>query len=130
MKEQTFSSAHEPSKLSLARLLLHAEGAAALATALFLTWQFNGNWLMFVLLLLAPDLSMLGYLKSMRLGTITYNLAHTYIGPLLLLAVAPHISSKINFLLVPLVAEEPGRDGNGVLAGEAGGAVAGRLLDS
>jgi hypothetical protein len=88
MKEQTFSSAHEPSKLSLARLLLHAEGAAALATALFLTWQFNGNWLMFVLLLLAPDLSMLGYLKSMRLGTITYNLAHTYIGPLLLLAVA------------------------------------------
>jgi hypothetical protein len=88
MKEETLSPSHQLAGISLARLLLHAEGAAVLATALFLYWQFNGNWLMFVLLLLAPDLSMLGYLKSMQLGSITYNLVHTYIGPLLLLAVA------------------------------------------
>jgi hypothetical protein len=88
MKQQTLSPSHQLSKISLARLLLHAEGATVLATALFLYWYFNGSWLLFVLLLLAPDLSMLGYLKSVRLGSVTYNLAHTYSGPLLLLAAA------------------------------------------
>jgi hypothetical protein len=88
MKQQTLSPSHQLSEISLARLLLHAEGATVLATALFLYWYFNGSWLLFVLLLLVPDLSMLGYLKSVRLGSVTYNLVHTYSGPLLLLAAA------------------------------------------
>lgn len=65
-----------------------AEGTAVLSIALFLYWYFNGSWLMFVLLLLAPDLCMLGYFKSVWLGSVTYNLVHTYIGPLWLLVVA------------------------------------------
>jgi hypothetical protein len=88
MKQQTLSPSHQLSEISMARLLLHIEGATVLATALFLYWYFNGSWLLFVLLLLAPDLSMLGYLKSVRLGSVTYNLVHTYSGPLLLLAAA------------------------------------------
>jgi hypothetical protein len=88
MKQQAPSPSHQLSEISLARLLLHAEGAAVLSIALFLYWYFNGSWLMFVLLLLAPDLAMLGYLKSVRLGSVTYNLVHTYSGPLLLLAAA------------------------------------------
>ncbi len=48
----------------------------------------GGSWLMFALLLLAPDLSMLGYLAGPRFGAFSYNLAHTLIVPLALGAVA------------------------------------------
>ena len=50
-----------------------------LLTALFLYNQTSGNWLLFALLLFTPDISMVGYLKNKKLGTITYNLGHNYI---------------------------------------------------
>ena len=43
-------------------------------------------WLL-VPLLLAPDLSMIGYLGGARLGAITYNLAHNLLLPIVTLAV-------------------------------------------
>ena len=46
------------------------------------------GWWWYVGLFLAPDLSMLGYLGGMRAGALAYNLAHTTVGGLLLLAVA------------------------------------------
>jgi Domain of unknown function (DUF4260) len=42
------------------------------------------NWILFVVLLLAPDLAMIGYLRGTRIGAITYNLAHLKILPLAL----------------------------------------------
>jgi hypothetical protein len=33
---------------------------------------------MFILLLLAPDISMIGYLKDKKFGSFTYNLVHNY----------------------------------------------------
>lgn len=51
------------------------------------------SWWVFGILFLAPDLAMLGYLRSTATGTLTYNLAHTYVAPALLallgLAVGP-----------------------------------------
>lgn len=38
------------------------------------------------MLFLAPDLGALGYLAGRRAGALTYNLTHTEIGPLLLVA--------------------------------------------
>ena len=43
----------------------------------------NGGWLHLVLLFLLPDLSMIGYVPSPRIGALSYNLIHTYIGPLI-----------------------------------------------
>jgi len=40
--------------------------------------------MLFALLFLAPDLSMIGYAINAKAGSITYNAIHTYIGPLLL----------------------------------------------
>lgn len=68
------------------RILLHIEGATALAAALFLYARNDGNWLLFVLLVLAPDLSMLGYLAGTGVGATTYNLVHAYTLPALLAA--------------------------------------------
>ncbi|MBA2680054.1 MAG: DUF4260 domain-containing protein [Ktedonobacteraceae bacterium] len=67
--------------------LLRAEGAVLLAAAVWLYAIYSGNWLLFALLLLAPDLSALGYLRDSHLGATTYNIAHTLILPALLIAV-------------------------------------------
>nr|WP_237684290.1 DUF4260 domain-containing protein [Pseudaminobacter soli] len=60
---------------------------ALLAAGLVLTYAAtDGSWLLFALLVLAPDLSMLGYLAGPRIGALAYNLFHSLIGPLVLLA--------------------------------------------
>lgn len=67
-------------------LLQRLEGAIVLAGALWLYAIYSGNWLLFALLLLAPDLSALGYLVGSRLGATTYNIGHTLLLPTLLIA--------------------------------------------
>lgn len=52
--------------------------------ALVLYFQAGGSWWLLLVLSLAPDLSALGYLAGPRVGSLTYNLAHTYVGPVAL----------------------------------------------
>ena len=58
--------------------ILRAEGAAALVAALVGWAQLDAGWLLFAALILLPDLSMLGYLRNPRLGSLTYNLVHNW----------------------------------------------------
>lgn len=69
-------------------LLLQLEGAVVLLLALFGFWMTQGNWWLFALLILAPDLSMLGYLGGPRLGSAVYNTIHIYFFPAVLLAIS------------------------------------------
>lgn len=64
--------------LSQPGLLLRLEGATILALSLLLYGQSNGSWLLFALLILAPDLSMLGYLAGNSMGATVYNIFHSY----------------------------------------------------
>ena len=64
-------------RLSGPAALLHVEGLALAIAAILLYARADGSWLLFVLLVLAPDLSALGYLAGPRIGSITYNTAHT-----------------------------------------------------
>jgi Domain of unknown function (DUF4260) len=64
--------------------LLHLEGVAVFAVSVC-AYQWNhGSWLQFALLFLVPDISMVGYIASARVGAITYNAIHTYVGALAL----------------------------------------------
>lgn len=63
------------------RPLLQLEGAAVLIVSLLFYHWSQGSWLQFALLFLLPDLSMLGYAANIRVGAITYNAVHTYVGP-------------------------------------------------
>ncbi len=65
-------------------VMLRAEGAALLLVSVALYGVNGGGWLLFVLLLLAPDLSMLGYLAGVRTGSAVYNVFHAYPLPALL----------------------------------------------
>lgn len=68
----------------LPRRLLHLEGFAVAAGSLVLYVDAGYSWLFLVVLILAPDLSMLGYLGGSRLGTLSYDVVHTYAGPVVL----------------------------------------------
>ena len=61
--------------------LLRVEGGVLLVTSALFYWVNGGSWVLFALLILAPDLSMLGYLFGTKVGAATYNLAHTYALP-------------------------------------------------
>ncbi|MFT4413685.1 DUF4260 domain-containing protein [Fredinandcohnia humi] len=64
------------------KALLHIEGLAVLLVSLYFYSIHDFSWILFILLLLAPDLSMLGYVINIRTGTLVYNLFHTYVVPI------------------------------------------------
>lgn len=69
-------------------LLLRLEAAAVFVVSVAVYGSEHGGWLRLVLLFLLPDLSMIGYVRGPRIGALTYNVIHTYIGPLILGAYA------------------------------------------
>jgi hypothetical protein len=71
---------------SLPRFLLHLEGALLFLAAVVAYAHLRANAWLFIGLLLVPDVSMLGYLRDARLGSLIYNLAHHYAPPLVLFA--------------------------------------------
>lgn len=70
-----------PSSADLPTRILRVEGAVILGLAAFLYTRGDRGWLLFLLLLLAPDLSMVGYAAGPRTGAWTYNALHTTVGP-------------------------------------------------
>jgi hypothetical protein len=68
----------------LPRTLLRLEGLAVGAGATVVYFDAGHPWWLFVVLILAPDLSALGYLTGESTGAVTYNLAHTYVWPVAL----------------------------------------------
>ena len=67
--------------------LQRLEGGVLLVLALLTYGKLAGPWLLFLLLILAPDLFMLGYLRGPKLGAAVYNLGHTWLLPGVLTAV-------------------------------------------
>jgi hypothetical protein len=58
---------------------------AAVAVAAVVLYAFTGvSWWLFLVLILAPDLSMLGYLAGPRVGALSYNAFHVLVFPVLL----------------------------------------------
>ena len=66
------------------RLLLRLEGLGLAAVSVALYAWADASWWLFSILILAPDLSMLGYLAGPRIGAAVYNAVHTLIGPMVL----------------------------------------------
>lgn len=92
------------------RLLLHFEAAAVVVAALFAYHWNHFSWLMFALLFLTPDISMLGYFANPRVGAITYNAVHTYVGPLVLGGYALFTGKHLPLLLALIWAAHIGFD--------------------
>ena len=86
MEANTYVGQDETREPPVARFLrpaalLRVEGVALLVLSVLLYRVNGGGWLIFGVLLLAPDLSMLGYLAGPRVGAAIYNALHTYAMP-------------------------------------------------
>jgi hypothetical protein len=80
----------------LVTTLLRLEGAAALLAGIALYRQTGADWIWFVVLLVLPDLSILGYARGPAIGAVIYNVVHTW-------ALAGALLGVGFFLNVPLV---------------------------
>lgn len=64
-------------------ILLRLESMLVFIAALTLYFSQGGTHLGLLLIIL-PDISIIGYLKNPRVGAAIYNLAHTYVSPFIL----------------------------------------------
>ena len=67
--------------------LLRLEGLCVLTIALIVYAKLGFGWNTFALYFLVPDISLIGYLAGSRIGALSYNLAHSYVGSIVLLGV-------------------------------------------
>jgi hypothetical protein len=84
------------------RTWLRAEGLAVLVFSIVLYWNLGARWWLFAALLLVPDVSMLGYVASPRIGRISYNIVHSYVLPLsvAIAAIAMHSVRVLPFVCI------------------------------
>lgn len=61
------------------KILLHIEGLAVLLLSLYLYESNDFSWILLIVLLFVPDVSMVGYMINQKIGALIYNLFHTYI---------------------------------------------------
>jgi hypothetical protein len=74
---------------------LRLEGLLMFLGAVALYPALGGNWVLLVVLILAPDLSMLGYLINVRVGAALYNFVHTFLLPGALFALGYALSAPL-----------------------------------
>jgi hypothetical protein len=67
------------------RVLLRLEGLTLFVgmTLLYAVW--GGSWLLYVILFLVPDISIIAYLSGPRFGAMIYNAMHSYMAPMVLM---------------------------------------------
>ena len=81
----------------MVRRLLNLEGAAVLGAIVYIYFfRLDGGWILFVALLLAPDIGLAAYAtRNNHLGSILYNALHTYIFPVLVIAPGLAVGSEL-----------------------------------
>jgi hypothetical protein len=83
-------------------VLLRLEGFVLCAVSVALYFHFRGEMWRFLLLLLAPDLTMAGYALNVRVGAAVYNAGHTLTVPVALggAAILMNLPEAIPFILI------------------------------
>jgi hypothetical protein len=92
------------------RTVLRIEGLAALAAGLAVYLSLGGPLWLLAVLALAPDLSMVGYLAGPRIGSLSYNLVHTYTLPLALAGAGVWAGTELAVLVAAVWAGHIGAD--------------------
>lgn len=64
--------------------ILRLEGTAVFGLSLFANYVNGWSWILFAVLLLAPDIGMIGYAWNRNAGARIYNAFHTYLAPVAL----------------------------------------------
>jgi Domain of unknown function (DUF4260) len=78
------------------RAFLRFDGLVLLVATVIIFATVHEPWWLYPALVLAPDLSMVGYLASSRTGAALYNLGHSYGAPGVLLLIGWRSSSPLS----------------------------------
>ena len=92
------------------KTILHLEGLAVLLVSLYVYDVFGFSWLWFIVGILLPDASMIGYLKGKKLGAIIYNLVHNYLLALGLVALGFLTTNDTSFAVGLILTAHVGMD--------------------
>jgi len=92
------------------RQLLRLQGAAVFAVATAAFFALDGAWWLLLVLALAPDLGMVGYLANARVGAWTYNATHVYAAPLALGVAGATVDSRLAALVAVVWTAHIGAD--------------------
>lgn len=69
------------------KILLRLEGLGVFVLSLLAYAQWGSDWSTLAWFFLAPDLAMLAYVLGPKAGAAAYNLSHTSLGPVAMLAI-------------------------------------------
>ena len=83
----------------MVKKLLHTEYGAAFIFLLFIYVQLGFSLWVFFLLLLVPDVTMVGYLRNNQLGAALYNVGHNLILPIICVAYCLYFSNETGLML-------------------------------
>jgi len=85
---------------SAVRLWLRLEGALVLLLAIALYAHVGGSWVVFAALFFVPDVSFAAYLGGPRIGAAISNVAHSYVGPLIMAGTLLSVGTELTPPLV------------------------------
>jgi len=68
--------------------ILRSEALAVFVATLWAYSVIGASWWLFLVLVLVPDIFMLGYFKDSRFGAAVYNAGHTYLVPVILFGIS------------------------------------------
>ncbi|MFK7902577.1 MAG: DUF4260 domain-containing protein [Nitratireductor sp.] len=84
---------------------------AVLAIVALVAYHVSGfSWITFAIFILAPDLSMLGYLINAKVGAICYNIAHSWAVAGAIVLVAFWLKSDVGMMAGLILAAHIGID--------------------
>jgi len=63
------------------RWFLRLDGLVVLAATVILFAGEHQHWWLYPALVLVPDVSMVGYLRDLKVGAFIYNVGHSYLAP-------------------------------------------------
>jgi hypothetical protein len=81
------------------KVILRLEGAVLFAASIAIFAAQGQSWWLYPALLLAPDIFMFGYLRNTKLGSVIYNLGHSYPAAALVTAVGFMFGSDFTIAL-------------------------------
>jgi len=84
------------------RKIISLEYVIALIITVFFYGHLDFSWLYFMVFLLLPDITMIGYLLNPKIGAVFYNIGHSFVLPALLLVIGFLMSSSI-LLMIALI---------------------------
>jgi hypothetical protein len=91
-------------------LIQRLESLSLALLALGAYWVSGASWWLFAILILAPDLSFFAYLKGPRTGAVVYNIAHSWIGVVLVAVLGWAMSWPLCFAVALIWAVHIGVD--------------------